>query len=98
MARRDWPAHNDLAVAVPSAQERPLEEHRNQPSRVYSVLEVPKSPWQQTPYSSTNIQLLWTDVLDYACRWASFTNDRDDAAAQVTRGVYELGPAIVQSG
>jgi len=64
--------------------------------RVYSVLEVPKSPWQQTPYSSTNIQLPWTDVLDYACRWASLRNDRDDAAAHVTRGVYELGPAIVQ--
>ena len=64
--------------------------------RVYSLLRVPKAPWQQIPYVFTNTQLPWTEVLDYACRWAQLTGDRDTAAAAVTRSVYQLGPAVVE--
>lgn len=63
--------------------------------RVYVVLEVPEEPWQQTPYNSSNQQLPWTDVLDYACRWAEGATSRDMAAALVTQHVYALGPSIV---
>lgn len=64
--------------------------------RVYSVLELPKLPWQQTPYNSANTQLPWTDVLDYACRWAFLKGNLDDAAANVTRSVFELGPSVIE--
>ena len=63
--------------------------------RIYTVAEVPKAPWVQAPWSTANTQLPWTDVLDYACQWALLAQDPDQAAAGVTRGVYELGPSVV---
>ena len=63
--------------------------------RFYVVLEVPTGPWQQAPYNAANTQLPWTDVLDYACRWADGATSTDMAAALVTQAVYALGPSIV---
>lgn len=64
--------------------------------RVYSLLDVPTAPWQQTPYSASNNQLPWTEVLDYACRWAFLSNDRDEATGRITRSIYDLGPSIIE--
>ncbi|MFL6233641.1 MAG: hypothetical protein ACJ76N_10950 [Thermoanaerobaculia bacterium] len=63
--------------------------------RIYVVVETPKSPWNQAPYNSGNTQLPWTEVLDYACRWGLLARTADAAAAGVTRGVYNLGPAVI---
>jgi hypothetical protein len=63
--------------------------------RIYSLLETPKAPWQQQPYASSNKQLPWTEVLDYACRWALLSTTRDGAAGGVTKGVNDLGPGTV---
>lgn len=63
--------------------------------RIYSLLEVPKAPWQQQPCNAWNTQLPWTEVLDYACRWAWRVTTRDEAAGSVTAAVYALGPATV---
>ena len=63
--------------------------------RVYLVLDLPTAPWQQQPYQSTNVQLPWTEALDYACTWASLTSDEVGSASAVTRKVYELGPGTV---
>jgi len=63
--------------------------------RFYVVLGVPTSPWNQLPHAAANTQLPWTDVLDYACRWAAGAQTRDFAAALVTRAVYALGPSLV---
>jgi len=63
--------------------------------RIYILLEMPHAPWQQTPYASSNTQLLWTDVLDRACNWAIFATDREGAAAAITREVYALGNSVV---
>jgi len=60
--------------------------------RLYTVLAVPTAPWQQAPPGT---QLPWTDVLDYACRWAEGAASADMAAALVTQAVYALGPSIV---
>lgn len=64
--------------------------------RIYSVLETPKLPWQQTPYNAANDQLPWTEVLDYACNWADGTKNQDAAAGAITRNTYELGPTVVE--
>jgi len=64
--------------------------------RIYVLLEVPKGPWQQTPYTSGNTQLPWTDVLDRACVWAFAATSRDAAAEKVTQSVYGLGPSLVE--
>lgn len=64
--------------------------------RIYVLLEVPKAPWQQSPYTSANTQLPWTAVLDRACVWALGATNRDQAAEKVTRNVYGLGPSIVE--
>jgi hypothetical protein len=64
--------------------------------RIYVLLEVPKAPWQQVPYSASNTQLPWTDVLDRACHWASFSVDRDSAAARITANVYKLGESVIE--
>ena len=60
--------------------------------RLYAVLGVSTAPWHQTPL---NTQLPWTDVLNYACRWAEGAASADMAAALVTQAVYALGPSIV---
>jgi hypothetical protein len=61
--------------------------------RIYVVIDIPTAPWQQTPYQPNNLQLPWTDVLDFACSWAAGANDKDIAAGQVTQAVNSLGPA-----
>ena len=66
--------------------------------QIYTVLETPKGPWLQVPNRSDNTQMPWADVLDYACRWAAGAQTLDDAAAKVTRAVYELGPEVVRYG
>jgi hypothetical protein len=63
--------------------------------RIYVLLETPSAPWQQAPYASSNTQLPWTDVLDRACAWAILATDRDKAAAQITRQVYDLGNSVI---
>jgi hypothetical protein len=63
---------------------------------IYSILELPKDPWRQAPYSIANIQLPWTDALDYACSWARLSGDRDSAAGRVTEHVNDLGPSIIE--
>jgi hypothetical protein len=63
--------------------------------RIYSLLTIPTAPWQQTPHNAGNTQLPWTDVLDYACRWAQGTASLDAAGGRITREVYNLGPSIV---
>jgi len=64
--------------------------------RIYTLLQVPQPPWQQMPFNSSNTQLPWTEVLDYACRWADTAKDPDDAAALVTRHVNDLGPGLIE--
>jgi hypothetical protein len=55
--------------------------------RIFSVLEKPTGPWQQLPYSGTNLQLPWTEVLEYSCAWATGAKTQDDAACKVTGGI-----------
>jgi hypothetical protein len=63
--------------------------------RIYVVLDIPSAPWQQSPYDPANIQLPWTETLDHSCSWASGATTVDGAAAQITRGVNNLGPAVI---
>jgi hypothetical protein len=63
--------------------------------RIYILIDVPTRPWNQAPFGSANTQLPWTDVLDYACRWAEGATSTDMAAALVTQSVYNLGPSVV---
>jgi len=64
--------------------------------RIYTVLEVPKEPWIQTPYNPLNTHLPWTEVMDYACSWADGTTNPDDASTRITKAVFELGPELVE--
>jgi hypothetical protein len=63
--------------------------------RIYVVLETPTAPWSQTPYSSGNVSLPWTDVLDYACAWAALKTGRDAAATAMTQELFDLGPSVI---
>jgi len=63
--------------------------------RIYTILDLPTAPWQQTPYQQSNTQLPWTDVLDYACQWSMGATTVEGAGGGVTRGVNDLGPAVV---
>lgn len=77
-------------------QNAPWTDFATSEHRIYVLLEVPKAPWQQSPYTSANAQLPWTAVLDRACGWAFGATSRDQAAERVTRSVYGLGPSIVE--
>ena len=63
--------------------------------RVYVLVDTPADPWQQAPYTPTNTQLPWSEVLDHACDWAWGAHDETEAACGVTRGVFALGPVVV---
>ena len=63
--------------------------------RIYVLLGIPTSPWQQTPYNAGNTQLPWTAVLDFACSWAFGAATRDAAAGLITDHVFALGPGTV---
>lgn len=60
--------------------------------RVYSVLNEPSTPWHLTPPAGAEIDLPWTEALDYACSWAAGAKTATDAAKLITRALYELGP------
>jgi hypothetical protein len=63
--------------------------------RLYFLLNAPTRPWTQGPANAANTQLPWSDVLDYACRWAEDAMSTDMAAAMITQNVYALGPSII---
>jgi hypothetical protein len=56
---------------------------------IYTVLQTPSSPWEQHPYP--DMQNPWTDILDFACDWAAFRKDPDEAATAITRWINEGG-------
>ena len=64
--------------------------------RIYTILNEPTDPWKQTPHDSANTQLPWTEVLDFACDWASGAQGVDEAATLITHNLYNLGPDFVQ--
>jgi hypothetical protein len=76
----------------------PWETFANTHHKIYTILQLPTDPWQQTPYSESNTQLPWTDVLDYACSWASATTTLDSAAARITHSTYDLGINTLEYG
>ena len=67
--------------------------------RIFVVLETPKKPWSQiygSNFGQNNIHLPWTDVLEYACQWATWMKTLDGAARRVTEKVFSLGTSIVE--
>src|SRR5690606_14914820 len=58
---------------------------------IFALLGTPTAPWQQSPSSSSNTQLPFTEVLRHACTWAAGATSADEAAERVTRAVYDLG-------
>lgn len=65
--------------------------------RIYTTLSLPKKPWRQRPFNPSNTQLVWTDVLELACRWAKgIMKDADKVAEAVVREVFALGPQFIQ--
>jgi hypothetical protein len=63
--------------------------------RIYVTLDIPSAPWKQMPNESENTQIVWTDVLDYACSWAAGAQNTVDAASAITKRVNELGPNLI---
>jgi hypothetical protein len=63
--------------------------------RIYVILDKPTSPWKQRPNNATNTQLLWTDILEFACRWAAGAATKREAAALITECVYDLGSHLL---
>ncbi len=62
--------------------------------KIYTVLNVPTLPWQQT-WHPDNTQLPWVEVLDFACRWAAAAVTEASAAARITTAVYNLSPELI---
>lgn len=63
--------------------------------RIYTVLAMPTRPWQPDSSVSSNTQQPWTEVLDYACRWAASATSVPQAAKLVTEQVNGLGSGLV---
>jgi hypothetical protein len=65
--------------------------------RIYAVLDRPTRPWLQTR-RATETQLPWTEVLEYACRWAAGARTGEEAATLVTLAVNALGNGLIEYG
>jgi hypothetical protein len=63
--------------------------------RIYTLLDVPKCAWHQQPFDGRNPQIPWTEVLDYACQWATGAKELDEAAGRITQAVFDLGKTLV---
>lgn len=59
--------------------------------RIYTTVKNPALPWGQTPGREP-----WTDILEYACRWANGASTDEMAARKITRAVYNLGPDVLE--
>jgi hypothetical protein len=57
---------------------------------IFVVLEIPKTPWEQTGMGSNNIQLPWVDALEKVCVWAFGANTLDEAAEKITGAVNQV--------
>lgn len=82
-----WQWQYQIIPPVTSPGSNPWTTFATSKHRIFTVLEEPTGPWQQQPYSSTNLQLPWTDVLGYSCTWAAGAKTQDDAACKVTKGI-----------
>ena len=58
--------------------------------RVYTILDEPKPPWDNTPNNPRNA---WVSALDIACSngWAGGTSSIEDAAGRITQAIYNSG-------
>lgn len=65
---------------------------------IYCTLRLPTLPWVQVPFVTTNIALPWAEVLEFSCRWASGTFNRDAAARRITEEVFRLGNSVLEYG
>jgi hypothetical protein len=63
--------------------------------RIYTLLSLPNTPWKCDPPDSLNTEQPWTEVLDFACRWAAAATSLPQAAAMITRSVNGLGAALL---
>lgn len=63
---------------------------------IYTLLATPTFPWKQQAFNSLNTQLPWTDVMDFACQWASGSLNPEEATARITRNVFDLGPTLLE--
>jgi hypothetical protein len=79
-----------------TAPDAPWTDFADSTHRIYTVLRQPRSPWQEVPHDAANTQLPWTEVLEYACRWAAGAQTPEDAASLITQRVFELGPDVLQ--
>jgi hypothetical protein len=59
--------------------------------RIYTVLSIPKFPWTPDSTSASDTQVPWTEVLDFACRWAAGGTDPDAVATAITKKLNQLG-------
>ncbi|HKR14923.1 MAG TPA: hypothetical protein VJT15_22860 [Pyrinomonadaceae bacterium] len=64
--------------------------------RVYTVVNIPFSPWQPASRDIDNTQLPWTEALDFACRAAASAKDVTAAATQITQWVSRLGNGFIR--
>lgn len=55
--------------------------------RIYVVLAVPTAPWTQSATPSSDTQVPWTELLDYACEWAAGATTPAAVATAITKKV-----------
>ncbi len=63
--------------------------------RIYTVVDMPRPPWQPGLRDINNTQLPWTEVLDIACARAVSTTNVTAAATKITLWANSLGPTFV---
>jgi hypothetical protein len=65
---------------------------------IFTVLRVPTLPWVQQPFVNNNTQLPWSDVLQWACRWAALSRHPAIAATQITLAIFAQGGERIRYG
>ena len=57
--------------------------------RLYVTVREPVLPW--TGGAVVGGEVIWTEVLDWSCRWAAAARTRPAASAAISRRIHELG-------
>lgn len=59
--------------------------------RIFTVLALPTLPWLRDSPNRSNPHVPWSEVLEFACRWASGAQDVEAAATLITQKLNALG-------
>jgi hypothetical protein len=81
-----------------TSADQPWRDFERSEHQVFTTLFPPSAPWVGAPFVDANVALLWSEVLSFACQWASGATTSEEAAVLITLRLFSLGGARFEYG